>query len=151
MATPIPAKAVLEFTPRPRTLPSAGARGYGVFRLSGGTKRIGAHRFAYASKHGAIPAGKVICHRCDNRRCVNPEHLFAGTMSENTKDAAAKGRLAVQTPSRRTSLCKLNEGEVREIRRLAGLGRGSVHLGRAFGVDDSTVRQIVRRVIWRHV
>lgn len=68
--------------------------GYGVFCLDKklGGRRAGAHRVAYELAKGPIPAGMCVCHSCDNRICVNPEHLFVGSHSDNAWDKVRKNR-----------------------------------------------------------
>jgi len=77
--------------------------GYGRFKVNG--KLQGAHRVAYELTNGPIPAGLVLCHRCDNPQCVNPAHLFPGTHGDNARDAIQKGRRIVPTGSRRKKGC----------------------------------------------
>lgn len=67
--------------------------GYGNFKYKG--KRYAAHRFSWELVNGKIPDGLLVCHKCDNRKCVNPEHLFLGTQKDNMQDCLRKGRLVL--------------------------------------------------------
>jgi len=64
---------------------------YGVLAVDG--KTVKAHRFAWETFYGPIPAGMMVLHKCDNPPCCNPDHLFLGTQKDNMRDAKAKGRL----------------------------------------------------------
>ena len=77
-------------------------KGYGEFRIGSGRKGAYrkvylAHRKAYELAHGPIPAGLCVCHSCDVPACVNPAHLWVGTVAENNADMRAKGRAVVPT------------------------------------------------------
>lgn len=64
---------------------------YPTFYIFG--KFVKGHRFMWSMRNGQIPNGKVICHKCDIRWCINPDHLFCGTQKDNVADARQKGRL----------------------------------------------------------
>lgn len=78
---------------------SVNKKGYGMFGIATSTTQL-AHRVSFTLYKGDIPEGLFVLHHCDNPKCVNPEHLFLGTNTDNMRDAKAKGRLAkYQHPS----------------------------------------------------
>lgn len=80
--------------------------GYGAV-TNPGSGQMRTHRAAWIVAFGEIPAGKCVCHRCDNRRCVEPSHLFLGTQMENIHDMVRKGRLNTQVRARQKHLAAL--------------------------------------------
>ena len=123
---------------------------YGVFNPDGGRGLpVTAHRWSYKNSAGGIAAGLQVLHRCDNRPCVRPSHLFEGTNADNRADMMAKGRQAV---GERIGGAKLTADQVREIRRLHPTVRPTYRAtGRRFGISGSVVRQVALGLLWRHV
>jgi len=121
------------------------------------------HRLAWTLRHGPVPAGLCVCHTCDNPRCIEPLHLFLGTMADNMRDRNAKGRQGLQFHAKgrqgphvhdRGSLrasAKVTETQVREMREAALMGVSRRELGRRYGVAHQTVTKIVNRQKWAHL
>jgi hypothetical protein len=127
--------------------------GYGSVCYRG--KQDYAHRFSWILRRGPIPDGLFVLHKCDVRRCVNLKHLFLGTQKDNIADAMAKKRTKSYfsggwCKGTLASSCKLNEANIKEIRRRAGT-QSSRSLGREFKVDKTTIAAIVDRKTWKHV
>jgi len=128
---------------------SKDVRGYGrIGAGGGGSAPLLAHRVAWELTRGPIPDRLVVCHRCDNPSCVNPDHLFLGSHKTNTQDAVQKGRMP---RGERHYKAKLNEAAVLEIRRMGDRNVSMTHIGRIFGVDPETARDVVKRRKWKHV
>lgn len=127
------------------------ANGYGRFGIAAGNV-CGAHRLSYEIANGPILDNALwVCHHCDNRRCVNPGHLFLGTPTDNHADMWAKGRGRTPRGEDRGN-AKLTEPEVHEIRRLYALGGISQRkLAARFGVGYGAVRGILSGANWNHI
>lgn len=141
-----------------------GARSNGYGRFSLHSRLDLAHRVAWLLTHGEIPDGLWVLHRCDNRTCVNPDHLFLGTCQDNVTDMVVKGRNSHgESHYSKTHPEKLARGErlhsakmtadrVVELRqRFAAGGVSKMALAREYGITHPTVRRIIDRTIWRHV
>lgn len=112
--------------------------GYGAISIDGKTRK--AHRLAWEMANGPIPDGLHVCHKCDNRLCVNPRHMFLGTNAENTADKVRKGR---QLKGRQIQLCKLSDEQVVELRELRATGVLLRVLADRFGLTKETVSHLV--------
>jgi hypothetical protein len=117
--------------------------GYGRISLCG--ENVSTHRLMFTLLNGPIPDDLFVCHKCDDPRCINPEHLFLGTPADNSTDMVVKGR---SPRGRRNANARLSDDVVREIR--ASKDSLSV-LGRKYGVSPSTISNARRGDRWRHV
>lgn len=110
-----------------------------------------AHRFSWRIHFGEIPNGIEVCHKCDVKSCVNPEHLFLGTHLENIRDAYSKNLIPVLRGERQGA-AKLKENDVIFIRKNYRLGENTYqYFADMFGVDQALVARIVKRKSWAHV
>lgn len=122
--------------------------GYGRFSLN--DKHQLAHRVAYMMFIGAIPNGMAVCHRCDNRKCVNPHHLWLGTTAANIRDAVEKGRhVSPDTRGDRNGNRKLDWPSVRTIRAMHKAGVKKHLIAQSFGVTPSTIGNITNNQTWK--
>lgn len=122
--------------------------GYGVVNVGGRSTR--AHRLSYEVFHNVkLPSSIDVCHLCDIRCCVNPEHLFAGSRSDNMSDCSKKGRIKLPgLKGEALPQSVLTESQVIEIRRSAKSQRA---LGREYGVHKGTIAHIIHRKTWKHI
>ena len=120
---------------------------YGQIRTD--NKNVSAHRLSWQLFKGDIPLGKQVLHRCDTPSCVNPEHLFLGTPSDNTRDSMKKGRY-FRPYGERSGAAKLTEKQVEEIRGLIAAGIRQDEIAKQFGVNKSRITSIKKGTSWKH-
>ena len=123
--------------------------GYGVRSING--KNVKAHRAAWISVHGHIPQGQYVLHRCDNRSCVNVEHLFLGTYADNNRDCREKGRHRWGDNSgTKHGLSKITEQTAIRIKMLRGV-LSQEKVASAVGLCQANVHDIMVGKGWKHV
>lgn len=121
--------------------------GYGFIKIE--RRQMYVHRVAWWVAHGEWPApGLQVCHRCDNRVCVNPAHLFLGTIADNRADKMRKGR---QPRGDVLPGAKLTADLVREAKKMREAGRSLRAIASAVGVTYSTIRDALRGHTWSWV
>lgn len=137
---------------------SAGTFGgrYGQFRL--GKKKVKAHRVAWIISGKSIPNGLILCHHCDNPKCVNPQHMFVGTHKDNAQDRERKNRgsgnrfAKVGQPGESNPAAKLTVNDVRHIRNLhKSHGWTKKRIATHFGVSLSQIVNITLMRSWKNV
>jgi hypothetical protein len=119
--------------------------GYGQLRR--GSKTLAAHRVAWEEVHGPIPDGLWVLHHCDNRKCINVEHLYLGDVKRNALDAVERDRTEPMRGENNWNH-KLTETQIKEIRQL--LPRSTIKaLARRFGVCRVTISRIKNNRTWK--
>jgi hypothetical protein len=124
--------------------------GYGSVKWRRGTAR--AHRVAWELRHGPIPPGVHICHKCDVRACVNVDHLYAGDHAVNMRDKALKGR-AHRLVGEANGRCRITEAEAVALLRRQRTGERISHVAEArrLGVKDVAVYRLLTGRSWAHL
>lgn len=105
-----------------------------------------AHRYSWVMHFGPIPSGMLVCHKCDTRLCVRPDHLFLGTPAQNSADMVAKSR---QARGNRHGFAKLREEQIPKIRLLAQIGIRRKDIATLFFVSLPTIEKILGGKYWR--
>jgi hypothetical protein len=123
--------------------------GYGMFSIK--AYPFLAHRISFFLHHGRWP-NPCALHRCDVRNCVNPAHLFEGTIADNVADMMAKGRQRWSPPiGERNAATKLTAQDVQIIRVLVGIGCTPLEVAARYAISRRSVYGIISRNRWGHV
>lgn len=113
------------------------------------------HRASWLIYKGEISEGLHVCHHCDNRKCTNPDHLWLGTHKQNNDDKMKKGRHVWTPPpikfGSKNASSKLNEENVKEIKKMITAGYSNGFIAKKFGVTRSTILRIKTGQNWKHV
>ena len=124
--------------------------GYGAFRIGGRKgKTISANKFAYEITKGEIPEKHDVCHKCDNRLCCNPNHLFVGTRKQNMIDCVNKNRIARGEKHGSSVLTKAQVTEIRS--KYIPYKYSQFRLAKEYSVARTTIQEIIERRTWSHI
>jgi hypothetical protein len=124
------------------------SNGYAQFRI--GNKMVHAHRYSYELHIGKIPCNMMVLHKCDNRKCVSPNHLFLGTQKDNVIDMLTKNR-ANTARGEASAASKLTENDVINIRKRLSLNELPTKLAKEFNVKVGCIWKIKYRQTWREL
>ncbi len=129
--------------------------GYGYFKFQKKTER--AHRISWKLINGFIPKGLLVCHKCDNPGCVNPDHLFLGTNKDNKLDCVSKGRHFKDGKppilfGEKHGNHVLTAKKVLKIRKeYTGKYGEMTMFAKRYGVHRSAIYRVVKRINWKHI
>lgn len=107
-----------------------------------------AHVTSWCLEHGAPPEGQHVLHRCDNRKCINPKHLWLGTNAENIADKMQKGR---HPRGSQFEHAKLDEKKVAMLLKERAAGASAPTLAKKYGVTLENIMSVVKGRTWKHV
>lgn len=126
--------------------------GYGQFAYTHADKRS-AHRVAWELANGVIPDGLHVLHKCDNRKCVRPDHLFLGTAIDNIADMDAKGRRnsTARHKGETSPRSKLKNEDIKIIRELHSNGIKQNEIACKYNIHDSAISRIINKKRWGHI
>jgi hypothetical protein len=109
----------------------------------------GAHKISYHAFHGPIPEGKFVCHKCDVRCCVNPDHLYAGDAYENMRDMSVRGRYAKAKPAIQGESHVQAKLTMRDVLAIRASNESQRTLSKRYGINQATVSRLRRGKYWK--
>lgn len=164
---PITARTIEKFWSRVTDRPADGCwewpsmeqRGYGAIYIGGDRSVRGmyaATRVSWVIHYGPIPDNLLVCHHCDNARCVRPDHLYLGDRRQNLRDAIDRGLVDYASVREKNKgegnpAARLSEQEVLAMRRLAAQGVKHYVIADRFGVSRGHASHVIRGRVWRHL
>lgn len=127
-----------------------GSWGGGYPQININKRIIRGHRASYLLNISDIPSGMFVLHKCDNKECCNPEHLFLGTQKDNMRDKINKGRSNI-VRGEKCSFAKLKTNDVLKIKLMIKNGILLSNISKIYNVSDTLIRKIKNNKVWKHI